>query len=552
MIVDWLTISIFICIIITHIIFILCSIVLPIYYTYKQYDYVKRFLHSILFMFGLGLFYFGVIIGLYMKYNFTLYDYLDYMYTFSQVSDIDRVQIVIFILVLNWDSFLLLISFVVNTYIIIKNKTPDIVYDTAYEHQHAFIVACHNSSDKIDKTIQSLLKKIPPHCIFIADNGSIPLEATTTKNIANSYNTNYYNILKGNKSTAQFIIANIIKINHTKIKYISAMDDDTVLPANWSFKHIRENYFTQEDVVCIAYPLMVHNRTNLLTECENLEYGLSAQNKIMQSTISTTIFASGGFSTWELDWFLEVISRHNTVFNGEDFQLGLITHMLYNKKWLTQNHISKISPKIKVCSDIYFETFAPSHWFHTYDFITNNHPCECAEGSLYEQRARSWDLTRQRFILNFLKVIFSRGKICWNTIWIKILMINECILIVSDWSSLIYIIVFGFVFGRWDQLLRTFWLSLFWSFPLLSIYSTSLLLKFNIPYIITCSFTILYKLPLNTLLKYDAMFYAVITQILGKNKIPPTIAEQLSTDNTISLVIQNIANSEIGKIDFWI
>ncbi|KAJ1560086.1 hypothetical protein HK096_010054, partial [Nowakowskiella sp. JEL0078] len=36
--------------------------------------------------------------------------------------------------------------------------------------RHIFVIACHNSSEALPSTLESLLKLVPPNCVFIADN----------------------------------------------------------------------------------------------------------------------------------------------------------------------------------------------------------------------------------------------------------------------------------------------------------------------------------------------------------------------------------------------
>ena len=89
------------------------------------------------------------------------------------------------------------------------NKPHNKTYDA---NTHAFIISCHNSSDVIEDTLKSLLKKVKPHTIYVADNGSSLEEQNKTKQICYNVSLEYssdkfvnYGYLKlGNKTISQY------------------------------------------------------------------------------------------------------------------------------------------------------------------------------------------------------------------------------------------------------------------------------------------------------------------------------------------------------------
>ena len=118
--------------------------------------------------------------------------------------------------------------------------------------RHAFIVACHNSSDVLPRTLQHLLKIAKPRSIFLADNGSTDDEVFKTRELAKKVSADYKkNFLKvhqqtedefdggevnvgalkeGSKNLAQFSVLNSLAYFAADIEFVSLLDDDTILP----------------------------------------------------------------------------------------------------------------------------------------------------------------------------------------------------------------------------------------------------------------------------------------------------------------------------------
>jgi hypothetical protein len=496
--------------------------------------------------------------------NYSLLDYNNLLYNFSITQYNQTIQLIFFLFILNLDNISLLVLILFNLYYPskyiseskINNKDETcidmVAFDVdghAYNNTHsvkniiecellnAFIIVCHNSSDKIQETIESILLKVPPHLIYVSDNGSNDQEIKKMETICKNMNVKYLILPYGNKTKSQFATANVIKINEPYVKYVTCIDDDTHLPSNWNFKHVKEHHFDiNSNIVCVPFPLTIKNQVNFASSCENFEYLLAGHSRIAQSKIGTTLFGSGGFSVWKLDVFLEVILHHNTVFNGEDFQLGMICHKSYGEKWLTNIKKWDFCPIMNTCEHIFVKTIAPIHWFHASDiplFGNLFHKCDCGEGSLYKQRARGWDLTRHRFLFSYLQVLFSKTNLCWPAIWVKILYFNEIIMVLNDWASIIYIFIFGIIRNQWIQLFRGFIITICWSLPLIIIANYLILRRFKIPIFVVFLYTVLYKLPMNTLIKIDCMFYNFIVYSGIKN--PKKLMSQLKHQNVFNV-----------------
>jgi hypothetical protein len=527
------------CLIFLNIVFVFSLFIIPIHHLIFKPDRVYIFDIPIRIA-VIGVIVYYIFELKYVFTGFTLYDYNNHLYELSFVRGSKKIELLFFFFVLNNDN----ISLCIQLFLFFGNRTKpnssnykshikqnNSLCDLEFEEQNAFLISCHNSSDKINETIDSIICKVPRHVVFISDNGSSDIESEKTKKICDIKRVNYLYLKFGNKSKSQFACANHIRSNYTKVKYITCIDDDTHLPPTWDFKHIKEHFDNNIDATTLFIPLVVKNKINFITWCQMLEYLLADHGRMAQAKISSTLFAAGAFSIWKLDYFLEAVVRHNTVFHGDDFQLKMNIQKLYNKPFLTANKIMKNSPKVIVCEHIFVPTIAPVHWFHLWRGIPifgnffKSEPCSCGEGSLYEQRSKGWEMSRQRFILEYLSVIFSKGKFCWNTIWIKILYTYEVIMIINDWVGIFYIFIFGIVHGNWDQILRAMLITVSWTTPLIILINFLVLNNFKIPLFVVLMYTLLYKLPMNVIIKIDCMFYNFVIYSTIKN--PKRIFEQL-------------------------
>ena len=99
--------------------------------------------------------------------------------------------------------------------------------------------------------------------------------------------------------------------------------------------------------------------------------------------------------------------------HGDDLQQGLLLHSLRGKEWFikTKEHeVHSQSYKVDVYEVAVTATDVPVHWIHWHDWwpkrFIQQAPkrCDCGEPSLFIQRAKGWDLSRQRFMFKYLKV----------------------------------------------------------------------------------------------------------------------------------------------------
>lgn len=547
-----ITMTTYVSLVMIHLLLIIALVLVPLFYV--VFHRKKLYLFDITIKIGFLSVIVYILVSFFGAQSYTLGDYMNMLYEYSKVENTDPTQLLFFLIVLNIDNISPILIILLNSEewcrcqkfnqsdvlddphydVRVESMLP---YDELqYEKMNAFIIVCHNSSDKIKDTIDTILVKVPPECIYVSDNGSTAAEVEKVKKICEHTRTNYLGLLIGNKTKSQFATANVIKINNPEIQYVTLIDDDTHLPNSWSFKHVKSEHFDRDpSIVCVPFPLTVKNKVNFATSCENLEYLLAGHSKIAQSKLGTTMFGSGGFSVWNLDVFLEVVLHHNSVFNGEDFQLGMICHKSYGKKWITQIKTWDFCPKLDTCNHIFVPTIAPIHWFHMSDIPVFGQlfsKCECGESSLYWQRARGWDLTRQRFMFDYLTVLFSKAPVSWRSFWVKLLYFNEVLMVLNDWSGVVFIFIFGILRGQWNEILRGFIISICITIPIILIVNYAIFSRFKVSMIVVLLYTVLYKIPMNTLIKIDCMFYNFVVYSGSKN--PKAIIDQL---NSISVFI---------------
>jgi len=216
-----------------------------------------------------------------------------------------------------------------------------------------------------------------------------------------------------------------------------AWDEDTVI-----------NMFARDPTTAgLAYPLRASNREHTWPQFQDLEYMTAGYMKIAQvrgapllstaltfdlrlraltdacpaaglparaqAAVSTTLFASGAINTWRIEVIVDILFRHDTMHHGDDLQQGLILHSLRGKSWFLQTpeHVTHtVTYRMDVYEEAVTATDVPVHWFHIHDIWPRRwlkhapKRCACGEPSLFLQRAKGWDLSRQRFLFKYIKV----------------------------------------------------------------------------------------------------------------------------------------------------
>jgi len=330
--------------------------------------------------------------------------------------------------------------------------------------EHGFLIVCHNSSDVLPATLECLLKVTIPMCIFIAENGSNHEERIKMKKICDSYSSRfrnthpnynglniiYANLNEGSKTLAQFCLLNNLFWFGINIKYISVIDDDVLIPENWVEEEILAYFKSDPKVKALAYPITASNRREgMVPAFQNFEYILSMYSKKIHRDIGTVVFPSGAMGTWSIEFLLECLYLHDTVFRGDDLQLGLRLHTMYGRpRFCDPNELHEGNYKIEI-AHVTVDTLVPGCYIHLKEFVPHfigKHlkECNCGQYSLSRQRIVYWEPARHRFFLKFLKCVLHKCR--WNhraTLTAKFFCLDFIITIINDYA---FLVLFIFMF----------------------------------------------------------------------------------------------------------
>ncbi|KAL6602450.1 hypothetical protein LY90DRAFT_638131 [Neocallimastix californiae] len=330
--------------------------------------------------------------------------------------------------------------------------------------KHGFLIVCHNSSDVLPATLECLLKITIPMCIFIAENGSNSEEKQKMKDIVDHYsnrfrythpsynglNIIYANLNEGSKTLAQFCLLNNLFWFGINIQYISVIDDDVLIPENWVEDEILSYFKNDPKVKGLAYPINASNRREgIVPVFQNFEYTLAMYSKKVHKDIGTVVFPSGAIGTWSIPFLLECLYRHDTVFRGDDLQIGLRLHTMYGKpRFCNPNEIHEGNYKIEM-AHVTVDTVVPRCYIHLKEFLPHClgkylKECDCGQYSLSRQRIVYWEPARHRFFFKFLYCILHKCR--WNhraTLTAKFFCIDFIVTIINDY---LFIILFVFMF----------------------------------------------------------------------------------------------------------
>jgi len=391
-----------------------------------------------------------------------------------------------------------------------KNNSSDIdididIYIDIFQSKHAFLICAHNSSNNIEETVVSIKSFINNTHVFIVDNGSIEKESMKTKNICDKHTVNYIGLEKGNKTIAQLVgCYTLLKKGYDNV---TICDDDLIL-TKWNKQDV-EKHFIDPNVKCVSYIVIPTKKDTFLNNFQRIEYALSSYTRLMQGKLSTCFFASGAISTWDIDIIIEVLLRHNGEFKGDDMRCGMILHSLQGQKYLSNQKKHENPYKIKV-SEIVIRTKAPQCCIHATT-------CECGEPSLFDQRVKSWELSRYCFIIEYIKGIFQTDK--WMTRITYIMSIFSIILDVFTLVSVYMTIQFSIyepfytVLLIWQMLaVNCLSLILCWLFVIKKIDSIDLKWSIIMPFS--------YYLPNIFYIKIPSIIYAMFYSLIWSVKNP--------------------------------
>jgi hypothetical protein len=466
--------------------------------------------------------------------------YLDWNIT---EIELDRIYI-IYLLLLTWDSFVVFFGMLIIKWDIYEEKEiPE------YNHEdHAFIVSCHNSSDVIENTLLSLLTKCEPHTIYVSDNGSTLQEQNLTKLICDKVTKEYYNknnlkfdnnkIINyghfkiGNKTMSQFASVSNLPNN---IKYVTCIDDDTRLHKTWNIDKVI-NYFQDERVVVLAYPLTTDNPKYIVEFFQKIEYIVAGFTKLWQGKIWSTIFNSGAFGTYRKEILLEAFQYHNTDFHGDDLQICLIIHQLKGKKYITQkDKIHDKNYRVITARDMIVSTIVPKCFLHLRSISPTlfKSECSCNNPDLFKQRSKGWFVSKHRFIPKYLKLIFNcKG---FPGIWVRFIALYDLIFILNEYLLVFYLFFIFKYFGWW--MIEAFLIGI--AFNTLSILIFNIFVlkrnKLYIPIEVISTQPLIYKIFMISIYRYCGLLYNLF-YYLPTHRSGKIIKERLKDNKFIELV----------------
>ncbi|KAJ3064499.1 hypothetical protein HDU98_012094 [Podochytrium sp. JEL0797] len=427
---------------------------------------------------------------------------------------------------------------------------------TFASNKHAFVLVTHNSSDCIVTTVNAILKLVPANQIFLADNGSSKEEQDWMDNTYRELapDINILHIKYGSKTLAQYAVMYDLyerfKAGTSPIEYITILDDDVLVPPNWPAESI-EKQFDDVSKVALCYPLCADNKDDTICAAmQDIEYLSGDVGRCAYDVLGTQLFASGAIATWRVEALYEALSRHSTVFNGEDLELGLCVHRLSGRDK------PKVGPadqriRIGLVTDCLVPTTVPFHWMHSYDVLPlpikkklNPKPCPCGEHSLFNQRFRSWDPTADQFFPKLLVATFSKGDTFplarYLTSWMMISVLRE------------YLQTFGFVVAfclvrSWAQFLGVvvFYVDaifIWWALGSLfnAIYSAKLN-KMGRAFRPDLSlwYSMHFAIPLSMMVRFIGVFFSLLFYVWFK-PFPKSVREQMELDEEKRAVLQRI------------
>ncbi|MEO7161607.1 MAG: glycosyltransferase, partial [Bdellovibrionia bacterium] len=185
----------------------------------------------------------------------------------------------------------------------------------------ALVIPCHNSQEKIVKTLEAALKHFRPEQIYIVDNGNTTAPTDQTQKIVKNIhpNINYIWLPIGNKNIAQFTGSMAAK----NYKNILTTDDDVALPTN--FKAPLQLFNDNVKAATFAIEAIdTKGKKPIFVGWQDIEYKFSDLSKLVESRFGGVMYPHGASSFWDRETFIEVLRRHDTVYYAEDVKLGLV------------------------------------------------------------------------------------------------------------------------------------------------------------------------------------------------------------------------------------
>ena len=227
------------------------------------------------------------------------------------------------------------------------------------------VIACYNGAAEIGKTIEHLLRQLPPNQIIVVSDAS----TDDTEKVAHSYGVKVV-VNKDNMNKA-FSVS--IGVHAVKTPYVLILDDDVlignaVIPSN----------LLDEGYSAVAFNVMPIKTDTFVNVLQQFEYRNSMYiGKNVRAGSGAIGNISGAIGLYRTEDLKEQAYLHSGQFAGEDEQRTILTHIYGEGKGIA------FSPQT-----VY--THAPNT-FH----------------ALYRQRAYSWSLAVPELLVLYLRILFS-------------------------------------------------------------------------------------------------------------------------------------------------
>ncbi len=480
-----------------------------------------------------------------------LYNMMDVQISFVITSPI----YLLYLLLIVWDSLILLGLTLFNKWNLYEQVNEE--YDT---EEHAFVLACHNSSDVLENTLKSLLSKVPGSQIYVADNGSTEKEQKISKAICQQLDkqihyghiafdtvVNGKTIKRGNKTMAQYAAVCSLP---PQVKYATCIDDDTRLHETWNVNKVIKYFKNDDDVVVLAYPLTADNPQNDLEWFQAIEYMITGFFKIFHSKVYSTIFNSGAFGTYKVEILKEAFLYHNTDYHGDDLQICLNIHQLKGKTFYNDpNRKHTQNYKVMTATNMVGTTIVPKCWIHSSTVSSCfKSKCQCGNPDLLQQRSKGWFVSAHRFIPKYIQLIFNVNGV--HGLWVRFIALYELIILLNEYFAIVYVIFFLKNVGWW--MLEGFIIGYAFTVLVVLLFNWKVL-HTNQNYIPAEYITIqpiLYKIFMITVYRYAGLTYNLFVYTL-KHKSGTKIIKRLEDDqfkqNLSTMFRQDACEIEIEK-----
>lgn len=250
-----------------------------------------------------------------------------------------------------------------------KASRPKVVLDS---REVAIVIACHNSVDSIEATVQSLPEGYQVYCV--ANNCT-----DDTVNIIQVIRrqrpgVHLIDVDYSEKDKTKAVLLGAVQAKADGFSHVLLLDDDVHWPRD------REIEVLDKAVAITAVPVIPDRPGSLLENLQVYEYIGTNLNKRCQTYFAGDItWASGAAAIYRCDIFLEVMRLHDGEFAGEDIQCSYLHHL--------EGYKIDFLPRTMVATDV---PRSLSEW--------------------WRQRAHSWDVAFMFLHIGLLlRVLFRTG-----------------------------------------------------------------------------------------------------------------------------------------------